>query len=465
MIREDGIFFLRFFPGIFSPATMLRSTARIAGLSSVPLFALGFREHSRMQPPPSDRPVVEVLSTPLYSDWTRWYRFFRPLGFTLTPDPETAHRAAIIAGRVIGEFYVITERLSRVSRCLTIGLANFVFGRSETRGSNFSSPSRLATNVGGVDLVSPIGLAAGFDKNGKLIDFFLHNSFQIASAELGSVSLHPWAGNPRPRLFRVPSLRAIINRMGLNNQGAETVANRLSESDLIRRKKTTKIGINITKTPNPEIENEFAIDDFCFCFDFMKRIDNLAWITLNISCPNTAEGKTFEDPVALQSLLSRLHERSDENCPPIFLKVAPVPATGDWIDQATNTIEIAKKFNVAAMVVANTVPDRVGLESDEPVLSQRGGLSGPPIFERSHPLVKLAHNAGMSVIAVGGIGSGKDAFEMIRKGASAVQIYTSMVYDGPGVFADITNGLERELLINGFDDLTEAIGIDAMKLV
>jgi dihydroorotate dehydrogenase len=241
--------------------------------------------------------------------------------------------------------------------------------------------------------------------------------------------------------------------MGLNNDGAEVVATRLSECGKLRR-----IGLNITKTPDAKIEGAEAVEDFVKSFNFMQFIDGVDWITLNISCPNTAEGKTFEDPAALADLLGKLTGGGQT----VWLKLAPLQARSDAVAAVDGVFSVAEDFGVKTLVIANTVPDRTldDMKSSPALLGERGGLSGPPIFSRSLPLVSEAFRRGFTVIGVGGVSSGQDAYRLIRAGASLIQLYTAMVYDGPAVFQDIHAGLERCLVLDGYSRLADLIGKD-----
>jgi dihydroorotate dehydrogenase len=400
-----------------------------------------------------------------------------------------AHKSAVFSGNIAGNFLSILKAIKRTFHQWTVCSASMIWGptkwvskkgRNEVKGatcgnSQMAVSGRLTPKGGGLRFKNPIGVSAGFDKNSEMIDFFLHNPIDIGFAEMGSVSAHSWAGNPKPRVFRLPQDKAIINRMGLNNDGIETILSRLMNSDLVKKCvgcDGTPLGLNITKTPDSAIEGDRAVDDFITSFKTIQNVKNLKWVTLNISCPNTAEGKTFEDPGALRQLLGALVRNgtteSNGRKPKIFLKLAPPPpdanepsqlaASGpSWESSAKETIEIAKEFGVDALIIANTVPDRqIVLQSrDFEVVKERGGLSGPPIFGRSTNLIKMAADSGIDVIGVGGVSSGKDAFELIQAGAKAIQIYTAMVYDGPGVFKDIRNGLEREIIVRGFRSLRE----------
>ena len=435
---------------------LMQSTAVLAG---VPVFAIAVREHSKGSSGAlPNRSIDEVLATPLVSTPTRWYRLVRPILFTV--DPETAHQSALLVGSIGGYVWSVTAKLGRAFRCFSYALATSIIGPSRIDPPPPTVPGRLTQTVGGVTFNSPIGVAAGFDKNGKLIDFFVNRGICVGHAEVGSFSYLPWAGNPRPRLFRLPEDRAVINRMGLNNEGAVEVANRLSESDLWLKTAPVRVGVNITKTPDAKIEGSEAVADFVRSFQFVRHITNVAWVTLNISCPNTAEGKTFEDVSVLRQLLSQL--RDGVPSPTLWLKLAPLAGIG-WESKMEDLMNVSSEFGVDTLVIANTVPDRnFALKSDESILRERGGLSGPPIFTRSFPLIQTAYKRGFTVVGVGGVSSGRDAYTLMRNGASLVQLYTAMVYDGPSVFADIHNGLERAMLIDGFTNVKDVIGKDVI---
>jgi dihydroorotate dehydrogenase len=426
---------------------------RFAGVLAFPLAVVMVRDYIELRKKlkhPKRRSIDEVLATPLACTATRWYRLASPVIFQI--DPETAHTCAIYSGQFVG--YVLSS-LESVKKSVH-ALIDTIFGPSRIQICGSPHQSRLSILVNGLVYKSPIGISAGFDKNGRLAQFFT-NSQLAAHCEVGSVSYFAWSGNPRPRVFRLPKDHAVINRMGLNNEGAEAVANRLSdisgETD-----GRIRLGVNITKTPDSSIEGDEAVADFAKSFQFMRFIENIDWITLNISCPNTAEGKTFEDKTALRALLTELRSIDSERR--IHLKVAPLTVDQTEIDP--EIFKIAKDFKVDALVVANTVPDRNfdSLLSSSKLLQERGGLSGKPIFTRSLALVREAFKNGLTVVGVGGVFSGSDAYKLIRSGASLVQLYTAMVYEGPFVFRDIENGLERHLIIDGFDNVSEVVGID-----
>ena len=427
-----------------------------APLIGLPFFAVSFRDYRRLFPAEerNHSSVDDILSSPLFCLKTRFFHAIRPIVFSL--DPETAHSLAITTGRVIAPLYTVLTALERKTESLLELVANIIVGPSSIPLSE-TRPSRLSNTVCGINFTLPCGIAAGFDKNGKLIHLFNSGLLSAGHAEIGSVSYGPWKGNPKPRLFRLVPDKAIINRMGLNNEGAAEVASRLSHTRSDSHSNEVHVGINITKTPDPKIEGKDAVEDFLQSFKFMQYLDSVKWVTLNISCPNTAEGKTFEDLSALTHLVSTLTAQASDK--KLFLKLSPLQDS----DNKTEIIQIAKKFQIDALIVANTVPDRnFALKSDQSIIQQRGGLSGPPILERSIPLIQQGFKSGIPVIGVGGVSSGKDAYRLIRNGASLIQLYTAIVYNGPFVFEDIHKGLERCLLIDGIENVSQVIGVDVV---
>lgn len=323
----------------------------------------------------------------------------------------------------------------------------------------FEDPA-LAVTCWGITFPNPIGLAAGMDKNARLVRFW--EALGFGFVEVGSVSARPSPGNPRPRLFRLPEDRALINRMGLNNDGAVRIAQRLSHL-----RHSRPIGINLAKTHDPRVLGEAAIMDFCESF---RRLAPLAdYVTLNISCPNTAEGKTFEDPGALEALLQAIFAtRRDLGLSvPVLLKLSPPPSGQTIFDSLLEEIvAVAKTYGIAGFVATNTAADRQGLRTDPAVLARigPGGLSGAPLTHRARSLLFYLYrltDGQLPLISVGGIDSAEEAYVRIRAGASLVQLYTSLVYEGPKLVRRIKQGLLRLLSRDGFSSLSEAIGLDA----
>jgi dihydroorotate dehydrogenase len=367
------------------------------------------------------------------------YSLLRPLLFRL--DAEAAHDTARRAAK-----------LAQAS------------GPAALRGLFRFEHDALRQRVLGLDLANPVGLAAGFDKNAELVPFWAALGFGFA--EVGSVTARPSAGNPKPRAFRLPEDRALINRMGLNNEGADAVADRLRALGRDRAARTLPLGVNLAKTHDPATLGDAATEDFLHSF---RRLAPLAdYVALNVSCPNTAEGKTFEEPAAFDALVAAVFAaRADLGLAvPILVKLSP-PHTASFdpgpIDEL---VEIALCHGVAGFVATNTASNRKGLATSEARLSEigPGGLSGRPLAARATALVRHLYGrteGGVPIIGVGGIDSAEAAYRRIRAGASLVQLYTALVYEGPGLAGRINKGLARLLERDGFATVADAVGFDA----
>jgi len=327
----------------------------------------------------------------------------------------------------------------------------------------------LKQKVFGLEFSAPAGVAPGFDKNAELIPLMDSGLMSIGFVEVGSVTGRKSEGNPQPRCFRVPLDKAVINRMGLNNDGASRISETLARESGKRR--GVVLGVNIAKTHDPKIVDEGALQDFEDSFRAVAKYAD--YVTINISCPNTKEGKTFEDPDALKGLLDKLLPVRDEVRPglPVLLKLAPPPAVGadnhdDVLNAAEHLAQIAKDRGVQGFVCTNTASDRANLDTSPYLLKEigNGGLSGEPIFERSQALIKRVYkatNGELPIIGVGGISSPERAYQAIKSGASLVEVYTGMVYEGPTLFGDINRGIEVLLKRDGYSNISEAIGKDA----
>lgn len=342
------------------------------------------------------------------------YRLFAPALFAL--DPESAHRLAIAALRLMPR------------------------GHPPSAGA-------LATEVAGIAFPNPVGMAAGFDKDGEVPDALLGAGFGFA--EIGSITPLPQPGNARPRLFRLTEDRAVINRMGFNNNGMEAARERL------RRRHGAQgiVGVNIgANKDSPDRVADYAV---------MARA-MAPWATylaVNISSPNTPGLRALQDEGALAGLLDAVVAARDAACPhgapPIFLKVAPdlEPADIDAIAR------IAVDKALGALIVSNTTISRPSLAS--PFGGETGGLSGQPLKELALQRLKdfrSATGGAIPLVGVGGIASADDAWERIRAGASLVQLYSAMVYEGLGLAKRIVEGLERRMRAEGYSTIAEAVG-------
>lgn len=301
----------------------------------------------------------------------------------------------------------------------------------------------LKTRIAGLEMSNPVGLAAGLDKNGEALDGLSRLGF--GAVECGSVTPRAQAGNPKPRLFRLSEDRAIINRMGFNNEGLEPFAARLAH-----RPKRTAIGANLGA--NKDTEDKAA--DYVAG---LKRLAGLAdYFTINISSPNTPGLRALQGREALDDLLGRIHEARPTDGAPVFLKIAP-----DLIGEEIGMIvEASLAHGIDALIVSNTTLERPStLKSSH--AGEAGGLSGAPLKPFAQKALEAAAEAAagrLPLIAVGGIESGADAYARIRAGASAVQIYSALIYDGPGLVGAIKRDLAARLRADGFAHISEAVG-------
>ena len=311
-----------------------------------------------------------------------------------------------------------------------------------------SAPASLATNLAGLALPNCIGLAAGFDKNAEVPDAMLAAGFGFV--ECGTVTPLAQAGNPRPRLFRLPQDRGVINRLGFNNGGLEPFAARLA-----RRPRRGVVGANIGA-------NKESADRALDYVTGLIRLWGLAdYFTVNISSPNTPGLRGLQTRVALTELLGRLGEarkglRSGGADFPIFLKIAP-----DLDDDEIEAIvETSVAFGLEGLIVGNTTLSRPA-DLRGAARGETGGLSGAPLMPLSTAVlgrVRQAAGDRLALIGAGGIASGADAYAKIRAGASAVQFYSAMVYEGPGLVGRVRRDLAARLAADGFGAVSEAVG-------
>lgn len=298
--------------------------------------------------------------------------------------------------------------------------------------------NRLRKKVFGLTFRNPVGLAAGFDKDGK----FYHQMAQLGFGfvEIGTVTPLPQEGNPQPRLFRLPEDDALINRMGFNNDGVDAMVKRLKKYG---KPKDVILGGNIGK--NKITPNEDALNDYVICFE--KLFDLVDYFVVNVSSPNTPGLRDLQEKGPLTAILNALMERNLAKIEPkpILLKIAP-----DLTDsQLDDIIDIVAETKIDGVIASNTTIDRSGLEtSDEEVEAiGNGGLSGAPVRRRSTEVIKYLHqksNASFPIIGVGGIDSADAALAKIKAGASLVQVYTGLVYQGPELIKNINKGILKE---------------------
>jgi dihydroorotate dehydrogenase len=305
------------------------------------------------------------------------------------------------------------------------------------------SEGLLATKVAGIAFPNPLGMAAGFDKDGEVPDALLGLGFGFA--EVGSITPLPQAGNPRPRLFRLTEDRAVINRMGFNNRGAADAVERLRA----RNGRPGVVGVNIGANK----DSADRVADYAMMTRLMAPL--AGYLAVNISSPNTPGLRALQDEGALTALLDAVLEARGPVGPPVFLKVAPDLEPAD-ID-AIARIAIDKRLG--ALIVSNTTISRPALRSR--FANEAGGLSGAPLRDLAQQRLRdfrLATGGSLPLVGVGGIATAEDAWARIRAGASLVQLYSAMVYEGPGIARRITRGLEELMDRTGFATIAEAVG-------
>jgi dihydroorotate dehydrogenase len=368
-----------------------------------------------------------------------FYRsILRPMLFRLPP--ESAHELA----------------LNSLAFTLSTPLVRKIASRRFSR-SPFGELNRF-----GVSFTNPVGLAAGLDKNGTAAEFLAALGFGFI--EVGSLTLQPQPGNPRPRLFRLPLDRALINRAGFNNVGAEAAVKHLAA-----HRPDCVLGINIGKSRAVALED--ATRDYLASFELVHPLAD--YIVINVSSPNTPHLRELQRPEALNDLLSALQKRNQELTSthprrqpvPLLVKIAP-----DLTERELESIvETAERANLAGIIATNTTTSRTGLltTQDKVEACGAGGLSGAPLRQRSTEIIATLYRltrGALTIIGVGGVFTADDAWEKISAGASLIELYTGFIYQGPGVARDVNEGLAEILSRQGFRTLDEAVGCRANEL-
>lgn len=341
------------------------------------------------------------------------YLLIKPLLFLFSP--EKAHRMTVASLHLALKVRPI-KWLIRRSYC-------------------YQHPS-LIRELFGIRFENPVGLAAGFDKNAELIDDFANLGFGFI--EIGTVTPKGQPGNPQPRLFRLPKDRALINRMGFNNDGVQAAVERLK-----KRKSNLIIGGNIGK--NKVTPNDQAVDDYLRCYHSLY--DYVDYFVVNVSSPNTPGLRELQEKEPLTQLLKTLIDtnKKQKATKPILLKIAP-DLTESQLD---DILDITKTLKLDGLIVSNTTIDRDDLQTNHKLLQSigAGGLSGAPLKNKSNDVLRYirSQNSNVPIIAAGGIMTPKDAIEKIAIGANLVQIYTGLVYKGPGLIRQINKALTKHL--------------------
>lgn len=351
------------------------------------------------------------------------YSFMRRALFCL--EPEKAHRLAV-------------KSLSLMPQ----------MGSAANLAAKIPAHAMLAQQLWSLDFPHPIGLAAGFDKSAECYRGALGLGFGFV--EIGSVTPRPQSGNPRPRLFRLPADAAVINRMGFNNDGMEAVALRLAG----RQGALGVVGVNLGK-------NKETIDAAA---DYELGITRLGpyadYLVINVSSPNTPGLRALQGKEQLAELIQRCCIARDQldTRPPLLLKIAPDLAIEDESDIA----ETALAYGLNGLIVSNTTIARPALQEIE-MAKEQGGLSGAPLFSSSTALLARMYQlteGKLPIIGVGGVASASDAYRKIRAGASLVQLYSAMIFDGPGLALRIAKELPVLLQADGFRHVSDAVGAD-----
>ena len=302
----------------------------------------------------------------------------------------------------------------------------------------------------GIRFPLPVGVAAGFDKNANYPHLLRYCGFGFA--EFGSITAQPSTGNATPRLFRLPDDQALINRMGLNNEGAEPICRRIEtlKSHGYSSLRSFPAGLNIAKSHDPDITGTDAIHDYMDSYTEARRVAD--YITLNVSCPNTREGKTFEDQEALSALMDAIMHIHKPTDPPVFVKLSP----DNTLEEIEDLIQTCEAYPVAGYVISNTSTNRSGLRTVTDRMGA-GGLSGAPLFEKSLERVSHIRNqipGHKILIGVGGIDNPQKAVKMLKAGANLLQVYTGFVYQGPSLIPSIYHHLGEVLKNEGASSIS-----------
>lgn len=314
------------------------------------------------------------------------------------------------------------------------------------------SDTRLVQDFFGVRFENPLGLAAGFDKNCEVAEFL--SGLGFGHIEIGTVTPRAQLGNPKPRIFRLSQDQALINRMGFPSQGAEQVAQRISRVPQLK----ARLAVNLGKNKDTALDS--AADDYCHALRAFKIpgvIEKIDFFVVNISSPNTPDLRKLQEREALRALVKVVQQELRANTEgvfkpkPLLVKIAPDLTN----QQITDVVDVALSEDVAGLIATNTTFSRAGLKSQ---INQQGGLSGSPLFSRAKEVVSFIskESAGrIPIIAVGGVANADDLIEMIKAGASLVQIYTSLVYQGPRLVARILSETLAKMELIGCKSLLE----------
>ncbi|AHZ22915.1 quinone-dependent dihydroorotate dehydrogenase [Haloferax mediterranei ATCC 33500] len=302
---------------------------------------------------------------------------------------------------------------------------------------------RLTTSAFGLEFPNPVGVAAGFDKNAEVPTVLAALGF--GHVEVGGVTAKPQTGNPRPRMFRLPEDNGLINRMGLNNEGADAVGARLSAGP----HPDIPVGVNLALSEVTPTEE--APEDYRYTYE--RVADGADYFVVNVSCPNSEGFRDLQNRDSLEAILGTL---VDAGADPLLVKLSP-----DLPDPAVeDALDVVDELDLDGIIASNTTTSRPD-SLQNPNQAERGGLSGKPIESEATEMVRfIAERTDVPIVGVGGVSDTESAYRKIRAGASMVQLYTGMVYEGPSIARDINRGLVERLEQDGFDSVEDAVGAD-----
>ncbi|OGD60858.1 dihydroorotate dehydrogenase (quinone) [Candidatus Berkelbacteria bacterium RIFCSPLOWO2_01_FULL_50_28] len=354
---------------------------------------------------------------------------------------------------ILKPFFFLFDPESVHNRILTLGQSagKFVFLRRVTRWAFFYAHPSLEQTICGINFTNPVGLAAGFDKEGILTDIMPEVGFGFM--EIGSITGEPCPGNPRPRLWRLPKSKALVVYYGLKSSGAKAIARILSKKQF-----RFPVGISVAKTNSPA-----TCDDIVGIADYVEAHRQTAEIgaytTINISCPNTFGGQPFNDAARLEKLIAAIKQVPCSK--PIFVKLPP-DLSFDVVDRI---IEICLAYKIDGVVCSNLTKDRnnpqVSSKLVEQNIPEHGGISGKVIEDLSNELIAHVYKQvgkQLIIIGCGGVFSAEDAYKKIKLGASLIQLITGMVFEGPQLIGQINRGLVKLLHRDDYSNISEAIG-------
>jgi dihydroorotate dehydrogenase len=317
------------------------------------------------------------------------------------------------------------------------------------------SDPRLQQSLWGISFANPVGLAAGFDKDGVASGIW--SCFGFGFAELGTVTFHAQPGNPRPRLFRLIEDQAALNRMGFNNQGAAMLQERLTKR-WSEQNHPIPLGINLGKSKVTDLEAAAA--DYLASFQLLQELGD--YFVVNVSSPNTLGLRSLQTTEALEPILATL-QQANTTQKPLLVKIAP---DLEW-EAIAAVLELALKHRLAGIIATNTTICREGLKTQRLaatgnlIEAEAGGISGAPLRQRATEAIRFIYQetkGQLPIIGVGGIFTAEDAWEKITAGASLIQVYTGWIYEGPEMVKQVLQGLLKNLQVYGFTTLTDAVG-------